>query len=835
MEMKKIDSNGFWRIDNNPISKVGIYPYLGKQISPELIPDKIYMVYRPAEELFSDEAIESFNENPVPLINDHTMIGAQFTAPEKKGIDGVINNFRRNGDVLVGDISIFSEDMKSCIEGGKKELSMGYFCNYDLTPGTYNGQHYDAIQRDIRSNHVALVDHGRMGSDVRVYDAFCFDAMDAEFEENKHPRSKDGKFSAKGQGEQSTGRNKPTDITESILNKTGNVYKVTSPTDFLSDEDYEKFTDAQRHNTAHRASTLTDEQSNALKSYTGAAYEEINNSLRGRKVTKSTMKWSDENRQDAIKHIQSAMQPCESDLLLQRGSDGKDIKKFIKADQLEKIVRGDFSDAQEIQAALEGKTYQSKGFVSTSDFINQSTDRSPYAKENVQWIFKVPKGTRCVDLKGISKHEDEQEVLLENNSKFKIEKVHFGKIGFDNHIFITASVIQDSKKGSTMDKFTDDFDLEEVKAQDAEFEESKHPRAENGQFTSGGGGKVRAKNKTKKESWSEAVKKRDARRSEGKRGKFKLPLSETGETLLKDLDDSPPKQDENYWNKKQEYKDKYGLSTVEAARLIELEKQTAQMEKALKIMDDHWDKHGRNDDLQMDYWEIQDKLRPLKKEMGFIREDMKNTAEDGGDNAAAVNANNSEKEMDNMSDQEKIDEEITKDSDIASEIAEVARKGGCSEEAISTIVDLMKTLTETPAKDDDEAVEEEKADDEDLSLPDEEDKPVKDAECDKDKEKDINQSLDALPQKIFKMFAERDRLAKKLKPLIGDFDYSDMTMKDLSKYACDKLDLDVTGLDVQSVLSGYLAGHKENQKVYSLDNAVNNKADDEIAKYLKGE
>lgn len=231
----------------------------------------------------------------------------------------------------------------------------------------------------------------------------------------------------------------------------------------------------------------------------------------------------------------------------------------------------------------------------------------------------------------------------------------------------------------------------------------------------------------------------------------------------------------------------------------------------------------------------------LKDDMGLVLventselEDLdnkkKNTANDSGNNAAAVNANLVNKEM-KMS-ENKIDEEVSKDADLSSEIAEVARKGGCSEEAISTIVDLMKNFT-APSKDEDAG--EEETQDADVSLPDDEEKPAKDEECEKDKEKDITKSLDALPQKIFKMFAERDRLAKKLKPLIGDFDYSDMTMKELSKYACDKLDLDVNGLDVQSVLSGYLAGHKENQKVYSLDSAVNNKADDEIARYLKGE
>lgn len=215
--MKQIDANGFWNIKNNPISKVGVFPYLGRQIDKSLEPDKIYMVLRPAEELFSDETINSFNENPVPLVDDHTMIGDEFTPPEQKGIDGVVQNIRRNGDKLVGDLSIYSTDLKKKIAAGKKDLSMGYFCTYDLEEGEYNGEHYDAIQRNIRSNHVALVDRGRCGHDVRVFDTWCFDCAiadenlnankeeemninDANFEESKHPRASNGQFTSGGGG-----------------------------------------------------------------------------------------------------------------------------------------------------------------------------------------------------------------------------------------------------------------------------------------------------------------------------------------------------------------------------------------------------------------------------------------------------------------------------------------------------------------------------------------------------------------------------------------------------------------------------------------------------------
>lgn len=177
---KQVDHNDFWYIKDNPLSKVGVFPYLGKQISSELEPNTIYYVYRPEEELLSQETIDSFRL--LPIVDDHTMLGTEpgMMPAEEKGVHGTSGGelYGKDG-VLYGDLKIYSETLKGEIEDGKKQLSMGYFCDYELTPGTFNGKHYDAVQRNIRGNHIALVDEGRMGADVRVMDkTITFDSME---------------------------------------------------------------------------------------------------------------------------------------------------------------------------------------------------------------------------------------------------------------------------------------------------------------------------------------------------------------------------------------------------------------------------------------------------------------------------------------------------------------------------------------------------------------------------------------------------------------------------------------------------------------------------------
>ena len=77
------DINGFYEIKNNPLSKAGIFPYLGSSIigalSAEeneiynLDPDKIYQVFRSEDDLKDPDCIESFKL--LPWIDEHEMLG----------------------------------------------------------------------------------------------------------------------------------------------------------------------------------------------------------------------------------------------------------------------------------------------------------------------------------------------------------------------------------------------------------------------------------------------------------------------------------------------------------------------------------------------------------------------------------------------------------------------------------------------------------------------------------------------------------------------------------------------------------------------------------------
>ena len=174
---KKVDSNGYWYIKHNPISKEGVFPYLGHTISDDCEPNKIYKVYRPASTL--KDSVGSWDNPPKPFIDDHEMLGEGFTAIDDRPVQGIIYNPSFEDGVLYADIAVYSEDLKQNIENGKKELSLGYFCKYKKERGVFKGEVYDYVQYDMVGNHIALVDAGRCGSDVKVFDHKCtMDSLD---------------------------------------------------------------------------------------------------------------------------------------------------------------------------------------------------------------------------------------------------------------------------------------------------------------------------------------------------------------------------------------------------------------------------------------------------------------------------------------------------------------------------------------------------------------------------------------------------------------------------------------------------------------------------------
>lgn len=183
------DINGWYEIPRNPISRVGVFPYTARSIDApdaETNPNRIYQVYRPEAELSDPDAVRSFRL--VPWTDEHAMLGNPeagqgLIAPEKKGVHGTTGEqqeYDPTDRTLYSNLKIWANSLQDAIDAGKKELSLGFRCVYEFVDGVFEGQPYNAIQRFMRGNHIATVQHGRMGPSVAVLDSmsFTFDAKD---------------------------------------------------------------------------------------------------------------------------------------------------------------------------------------------------------------------------------------------------------------------------------------------------------------------------------------------------------------------------------------------------------------------------------------------------------------------------------------------------------------------------------------------------------------------------------------------------------------------------------------------------------------------------------
>ena len=120
--------------------------------------------YRPESEVFDPDSMESFEQ--LPLTNDHPPEG-EVTSENAKllSVGTTGDTVRRDGMHLASRIVVLDAAAVKLVEQGKRQLSCGYTCDLDETPGTTpGGERYDAVQRNIRGNHVAIVSEGRAGT-----------------------------------------------------------------------------------------------------------------------------------------------------------------------------------------------------------------------------------------------------------------------------------------------------------------------------------------------------------------------------------------------------------------------------------------------------------------------------------------------------------------------------------------------------------------------------------------------------------------------------------------------------------------------------------------------
>ena len=156
--MHRYDNHSFQAIktdegfikDSPIIGRTGILVYMNADGSTR-------REYRPPEEAFKADSLASIRGKPITM--GHHGLVTNETYKQSKPIGTVLSEGKQDGNNIRADVVIYD------LNTDDRELSCGYQTDLEETSGvTPEGEHYDAIQRNIVYNHLAIVPRGRAGN-----------------------------------------------------------------------------------------------------------------------------------------------------------------------------------------------------------------------------------------------------------------------------------------------------------------------------------------------------------------------------------------------------------------------------------------------------------------------------------------------------------------------------------------------------------------------------------------------------------------------------------------------------------------------------------------------
>jgi hypothetical protein len=114
------------------------------------------------EDVFDSAAVASFLG--VPVTNDHPPDMLTAKNARRFAVGSQVGAIARDDDHMRSTLSVYDDETISAMGAGKTQVSNGYTCDCVETPGVHPLYGvYDAIQKNIRGNHIAIVDRGRAG------------------------------------------------------------------------------------------------------------------------------------------------------------------------------------------------------------------------------------------------------------------------------------------------------------------------------------------------------------------------------------------------------------------------------------------------------------------------------------------------------------------------------------------------------------------------------------------------------------------------------------------------------------------------------------------------
>lgn len=152
-------ADGYLTVDA-PIARSGVFPYKRGDLS-------VVMEAKLPEDIFSDATVRSARAKPVTDNHPNEPVTLANYSKYSKGMSHT--DSRVENDMLKVSITVTDADLIHKIESGQqKEISIGFLSDVVPELGSYNGDNYQFVQRNIEINHIAVVERGRAGPQVSI-------------------------------------------------------------------------------------------------------------------------------------------------------------------------------------------------------------------------------------------------------------------------------------------------------------------------------------------------------------------------------------------------------------------------------------------------------------------------------------------------------------------------------------------------------------------------------------------------------------------------------------------------------------------------------------------
>jgi hypothetical protein len=166
-------ASGFLHVKGR-LARTGVQEYLGRELSPELEPDKLYGVLRHPDDVLDPKSVEGFRNAPVTDNHPDDFVTSENYKDLMKGSCSEPTPSKKDGiSYIDGQLTVMDKDLVSKLKDGKLEISAGYYSDLEEEQGEYLGVPYHFRQKNIQPNHVAIVSRGRCGGTCRIINDYA--------------------------------------------------------------------------------------------------------------------------------------------------------------------------------------------------------------------------------------------------------------------------------------------------------------------------------------------------------------------------------------------------------------------------------------------------------------------------------------------------------------------------------------------------------------------------------------------------------------------------------------------------------------------------------------